>query len=59
MPVPSNPSFWSDVLPFYPSLLARYQAYRQAKLQFDIAFPDASCAERDRAIAQIAKHLGI
>jgi hypothetical protein len=37
----------------------RYQVYELAKRRFDTFFPDATPAERDRAILEIARRLGI
>jgi hypothetical protein len=37
----------------------RYQVYELAKRRFDTFFPDATPAERDKAILEIAKRLGI
>jgi hypothetical protein len=37
----------------------RYQVYEFAKRRFDTFFPDATAAERDKAILEIAKRLGI
>ncbi len=37
----------------------RWQTYELAKCQFDTAFPAATPTERDRAILEIAKRLGV
>jgi hypothetical protein len=37
----------------------RYQVYELAKRRFDTFFPDATPAERDKAILEIAKRLAI
>lgn len=37
----------------------RWQTYELTKRQFDAAFPDATPTERDRAILEIAKRLGV
>ena len=36
-----------------------FQTYELAKRRFDAFFPDATAAERDRAIAEIARRLGV
>jgi hypothetical protein len=37
----------------------RYQVYELAKRRFDSKHPDATPAERERAIAEIARRLGV
>jgi hypothetical protein len=37
----------------------RYQVYELAKRRFDTFFPDATPAERDAAILEIARRLGV
>jgi hypothetical protein len=62
MTLPSDPVFWNQCIPdFLPNVppRERYEAYSRAKAQFDAWFPDATCAERDRAILKIAEMLGI
>jgi hypothetical protein len=52
---PPRPVFRSRVSPEE----RRYQVYELAKRRFDTFFPNATAAERDRAILEIAKRLGI
>jgi hypothetical protein len=52
---PPRPVFRSRVSPEQ----RRYQVYELAKRRFDTFFPDATPAERDRAILEIARRLGI
>jgi hypothetical protein len=37
----------------------RYQVYELAKRRFDVFFPDATAEERNRAILEIARRLGV
>jgi hypothetical protein len=50
-----RPAFSSRI----PPDQRRWQLYELAKRRFDSVFPDATPAERDRAILDIARRLGV